>query len=348
LLLLVLLSPIFLIRALLPDNEYVMFNYGKLIFSSFAFKIVLGLGFGLIFMVLSWLETAFGASTFIGVIASLVVKVLLAIIVVKNFHWFKSIIAQGKVNGLPIKGGITKKNQKENGRTEVNVPGSTPKEITPSVKLAQGKNEYADNIALQAADDLEAHSPNHLQAFAHKMGYMNERGLAGTVKDGVVDKYQESKLGQVVDRVKGYRPKEAVNDRVSELTNAFLAGQFEAFDRNGLVNSPDTPVDSVRMEEVENDIRATESDEEPTNHKREVKEAQFKRTSSLSSATESFEERLAKLRGEPLYYSTKFHENRPKPEPWATNYNVSSGEELRQDDQVKDELRPKQKKKDSE
>lgn len=341
-LMLVLLSPIFLIRALLPDNEHVMFNFGKLLLSGFALKIILGLGFGFVFMLLGWIESAFGAASFIGVIASLFIKVILAILVFKNYHWFKSIINTGSVNGVPKIGKPNKLSFSKTNRIPAEESNTTTNSVPDEIKApvrqqGQVQNDYADNVILHSAmPETEIAEPKRLDNLARKFGYMNERGVAGTMKDSVQDRFQESKLGNTVDKAKEFNPKEKLENRFSEIVGAFQEGQLEAVDKHGLLNSPDIPVDPLRSEEM--DTRFTDTKENSSN-KEVVEEKKYRRTSQLSNSTEGFEERLAKLRGEPVPYKVNYDNLRSNSKTFESTYHFSTEDDLREDKQIKEELK---------
>lgn len=312
-LMMVLLSPIFLARALLPDNEQVMFNYGKLIFSSFALKIILGIGFGFVFMLLGWIDSAFSTTTIISVVASLVIKIILAYMIIKNYSWFKSVITQGRTSGIPndnYKELLGKFKRSSYGKAPDNsteLPSDVKQEIDDSSLRAQHlNNDYADNVILQSAlDESEIAPTSRLDNLAHKLGYMNERGITGTVRDSVSDMYQESKLGDTVDKIKSFNPKEKMETRFSEISSSFQNGQLEAFDKNGLVNNPEIPIEPMRMNETEQRI-AQKGRENVIQENVSIKD--FRRESHLSNATEDFEKRLAKLRGEPYVPTVNFED----------------------------------------
>ncbi|MGC3435247.1 CD3337/EF1877 family mobilome membrane protein, partial [Enterococcus faecalis] len=144
-LMMVLLSPIFLARALLPDNEQVLFNAGKLILGAFAVKVVLGIGFGFVFMVLGWLDSAFGTTTFLGVIASLFVKIILVVLIKKNWRWFVSVLNRQRVDRMPATG-FSRSKFKKDVTPSVD---SIPQEVKAPIQIeGQGRSDYADNIIL--------------------------------------------------------------------------------------------------------------------------------------------------------------------------------------------------------
>lgn len=341
-LMLVLLSPIFLARALLPDNEHVMFNVGKMMLGAFAVKVILGVGFGFIFMLLGWIESAFGASSFTSVIAGLFVKVILAVLIYKNYHWFKSVLTQGKISALPKFGKqkqhvdslSTKSTTKNSQQTDKAIPEAVK---APLRSQEAFQNDYGDNVILQSA--MAEPSPRKMERIAKGLGYLNERGVAGSLKDGVSTAYQESNVSNRMDKVKQFNPKEAVNERVSALKDSYHEGQFEAFDKHGLVNSPDVPVDSMRVSEGEGPTRETPSKE--SNHQEMLSKKEYRRTSSVSPATESFDKRLARLRGEPMVYDVDFKENQTKPTHWDQSFSYETEEALKNDSVIQAELRPK-------
>lgn len=123
--------------------------------------------------------------------------------------------------------------------------------------------------------------------------------------------HQESNVSNMMDKVKQFNPKEAVDDRVSALKDSYYEGQFEYFDKYGLVNSLDVPVDSMRVSEGEGPTRETPPKE--SNHQEMLSKKEYRRTSSVRSSTESFEKRLARIRGEPMVYDVDFKENQTKP-----------------------------------
>ncbi|NSM92222.1 sulfite exporter TauE/SafE family protein [Enterococcus faecalis] len=360
-LMLILLSPVFLVRSLLPDNEQVLMNAGKLIFGSFAGKVLLGLGFGFIFMVLGWLDSAFGATTFLTVIASLFVKVILAVLIYKNWRWFVSVIQHQKVEKIPLKHKLPQFRKDAPTKKEVPLPQSSqpPKEVLEPIGDSDntGQSDYMDNIILGST--MDEVQPTRTEKLAQKAGYFSERGLGGSLKDGMSQLYQDSKLSEGIDKVKSFNPKESLNDHFSSIANAYREGQFEAFDKHGFVNDPDVPIDSLNIEELDGMTRF-ETRESEKNHTQlsEEEEKKYRRNSSWSGATESFEERLAKLRGEPYEYKVHFDEFKTEPKDWTQNYSYNpeepreeekssstvrylTEESLRKDREIQKELSPK-------
>ncbi len=332
-LMLILLSPVFLARSLLPDNEQVLMNAGKLIFGSFAGKVLLGLGFGFIFMVLGWLDSAFGATTFLTVIASLFVKVILAVLIYKNWRWFVSVIQHQKVDKVPLKQKLPHFRKdvtpKEEGTSTQSESTQPPQEVLDPMKYLNSdvQSDYMDNIILGSTMDRV--QPTRTEKLAQKAGYFSERGLGGSLKDGMSQLYQDSKLANGVDKVKGFNPKESLNDRFSSISNAYREGQFEAFDKHGFVNDPDVPIDSLNIEEMDGMTRfETEGSEKNHTQLSEEEERKYRRNSSWSGARESFEERLAKLRGEPYEYDVHFDEFKTEPKEWTQSYSYSPEEPL--------------------
>lgn len=326
-LMLILLSPVFLARSLLPDNEHVLMNAGKLIFGSFAGKVLLGLGFGFIFMVLGWLDSAFGATTFLTVIASLFVKVILAVLIYKNWRWFMSVIQHQKVDKVPLKQKFPHFRKDVTPKEEGTSPQSSrpPKEVLEPIGYSDtnGQSDYMDNIILGST--MDEVQPTRTEKLANKVGYLSERGLGGSLKDGMSQLYQDSKLANGVDKVKGFNPK----DRFSSMANAYHEGQFEAFDKHGFMNDPEAPIDPMAYDDFDNMPRFdSEGNEKNRTQLSEEEEKKYRRNSSWSGATESFEERLAKLRGEPYEYDVHFDEFKTEPKEWTQSYSYSPEEPL--------------------
>ncbi|MGM0288757.1 CD3337/EF1877 family mobilome membrane protein [Enterococcus sp. AZ029] len=328
-LMLILLSPVFLARSLLPDNEHVLMNAGKLIFGSFAGKVLLGLGFGFIFMVLGWLDSAFGAVSFLTVIAALFVKIILAILIYKNWSWFVSVIQHQRVDRVSLRQRLPHFRKDVTPKEESLTPQSIqpPKEVLEPTSYSNpnSKTDYMDNIILGST--MDEVQPTRTEKLAQKAGYFSERGLGGSLKDGMSQLYQESKLANGVDKLKDFNPKESLNDRFSSIANAYLGGQFEALDKHGFVNDPDVPTDSLNIEELDGMTRfETEGSEKNRTQLSEEEERKYRRNSSWSGATESFEERLAKLRGEPYEYVAHFDEFKIEPKEWTQNYSYNPEE----------------------
>ncbi|EGO7986265.1 type IV secretion system protein [Enterococcus faecalis] len=326
-LMLILLSPVFLARSLLPDNEQVLMNAGKLIFGSFAGKVLLGLGFGFVFMTLGWLDSAFGATTFLTVIASLFVKIILAVLIYKNWRWFVSVIQHQKVDKVPLKQKFPHFRKDVTPKEEGTSPQSSrpPKEVLEPIGYSDtnGQSDYMDNIILGST--MDEVQPTRTEKLAQKAGYFSERGLGGSLKDGMSQLYQESKLANGVDKVKGLNPK----DRFNSMANAYREGQFEAFDKHGFVNDPEAPIDPMAYDDFDNMTRFdSEGNEKNRTQLSEEEEKKYRRNSSWSSATESFEERLAKLRGEPYEYDVHFDEFKTEPKEWTQSYSYNPEQPL--------------------
>lgn len=317
----------FLARSLLPDNEQVLMNAGKLIFGSFAGKVLLGLGFGFIFMTLGWLDSAFGATTFLTVIASLFVKVILAVLIYKNWRWFVSVIQHQKVDKVPLKQKFPHFRKDVPPKEETPLPPSIqpPKEVLEPTGYSDnnGQSDYMDNIILGST--MDEVQPTRTEKLAQKAGYFSERGLGGSLKDGMSQLYQDSKLANGVDKVKGLNPK----DRFSSMANAYREGQFEAFDKHGFVNDPEAPIDLMAYDDFDNMTRFdSEGNEKNRTQLSEEEEKKYRRNSSWSGATESFEERLAKLRGEPYEYDVHFDEFKTEPKEWTQSYSYNPEQPL--------------------
>ncbi|NSU16165.1 hypothetical protein HRG47_12760 [Enterococcus faecalis] len=326
-LMLILLSPVFLARSLLPDNEHVLMNAGKLIFGSFAGKVLLGLGFGFIFMVLGWLDSAFGATTFLTVIASLFVKIILAVLIYKNWCWFVSVIQHQKVDKVPLKQKFPHFRKDVTPKEEGTSPQSSrpPKEVLEPIGYSDnnGQSDYMDNIILGST--MDEVQPTRTEKLAQKAGYFSERGLGGSLKDGMSQLYQDSKLANGVDKVKGLNPK----DRFNSMANAYCEGQFEAFDKHDFVNDLEAPIDPMAYDDFDNMTRFdSEGNEKNRTHVSEEEQKKYRRNSSWSGATESFEERLAKLRGEPYEYDVHFDEFKTEPKEWTQSYSYNPEQPL--------------------
>ncbi|EOE4935530.1 hypothetical protein FNP19_RS06050 [Enterococcus hirae] len=282
---LVLISPIWVALALLPDNEHVLMNGMKLILGSFALKIALGIGFGFVFMILNFIDSAFGLTSITAIVASLIIKVILAILVVKNFHWFKNAITKAEVDHVPDmklqkNGGINKNNRKE---------------VNPDYNLEKGinnrsfssspngyNNEYADNVQLQSAleDDFSDHS-SFGENVMRGIGYTAGRGLGNAVLDKIGDKakgmYDDSKLQNAVDASKEFAgsPSEYLKERFSPYSSAYNEGNLEGLNKTyGIDPNGDQ------------EIRMNETEEEEKKNKRKNENSQ------------EFERELASLRGE--------------------------------------------------
>lgn len=327
-LMMVLLSPIFLARALLPDNEQVLFNAGKLILGAFAVKVVLGIGFGFVFMVLGWLDSAFGTTTFLGVIASLFVKIILVVLIKKNWRWFVSVLNRQRVDRLSATG-FSRSKFKKDVTPSVD---SIPQEVKAPIQIeGQGRSDYADNIILQSA--LDEVQPTRSENFAQKLGYMSERGLGNTLKDSLSNKYQDSKLSSAVDKVTGFDPKE----QLSNLANAYHAGKFDAFEKHGFLdNDFDVPVDPLYYDDID---RMTRFEAEGDNKNRTVlsEEEKKKNRRYWNGEVESFEERLAKLRGELFNYDVSFDGFELEPEEWTQTYSFFDSSVDQPEKQVNDQ-----------
>ncbi|EMF0511277.1 hypothetical protein H5O69_001999 [Enterococcus hirae] len=281
---LVLISPIWVALALLPDNEHVLMNGMKLILGSFALKIALGIGFGFIFMILNFIDSAFGLTSITAIVASLIIKVILAILVVKNFHWFKNVITKAEVDHVP-----DMKLLKNDG-----IGRNTRKEIEPDYNLDNDmknggfssnpnryNNEYADNVQLQSAleDESSKHS-NFGENIMRGMGYIAGRGLGNAVLDKIGDKakdmYEDSKLQNVVDNSKEFAgsPSEYLKDRLSPYSYAYSEGNIEGLNKTYGIDP-----------NGEQEIRMNEIEEEKENKEK-------------NNNLQEFERELALLRGE--------------------------------------------------
>ena len=282
---LVLISPIWVALALLPDNEHVLMNGMKLILGSFALKIALGIGFGFVFMILNFIDSAFGLTSITAIVASLIIKVILAILVVKNFHWFKNAITKAEVDHVP-----DMKLQKNDGINKNN-----RKEVSPDYNLDKDmnnrsfssspngyNNEYADNVQLQSAleDDFSDHS-SFGENVMRGIGYTAGRGLGNAVLDKIGDKakgmYDDSKLQNAVDASKEFAgsPSEYLKERFSPYSSAYNEGNLEGLNKTyGIDPNGDQ------------EIRMNETEEEEKKNKRKNENSQ------------EFERELASLRGE--------------------------------------------------
>ncbi len=284
---LVLISPIWVALALLPDNEHVLMNGMKLILGSFALKIALGIGFGFVFMILNFIDSAFGLTSITAIVASLIIKVILAILVVKNFHWFKNAITKAEVDHVP-----DMKLQKNDGINKNN-----RKEVSPDYNLDKDmnnrsfssspngyNNEYADNVQLKSAleDDFSDHS-SFGENVMRGIGYTAGRGLGNAVLDKIGDKakgmYDDSKLQNAVDASKEFAgsPSEYLKERFSPYSSAYNEGNLEGLNKTyGIDPNGDQ------------EIRMNETEEEEKKNKRKNENSQ------------EFERELASLRGEDI------------------------------------------------
>ncbi|EON3039086.1 hypothetical protein ACNG34_002669 [Enterococcus faecium] len=287
---LVLISPIWAGLALLPDNEHVLINGMKLILGAFGLKIGLGIGFGFIFMILNFIDSAFGLTSIVAIVASLIIKVVLAILVVKNFSWFKHAVTKAEVNGVP--------DMKVKGSRQEREAEKTRKEVNPDYRFdgehnyqtgfsnAGGYNqEYADNIQLQSAlDETSPETSSRGENIMRGFGYVTSRGFGNAVLDKVGDKakdmYEDSTLQNVVDTSKEFMhsPSDYVKDRISPYTSAYSEGQLEGLNKKYSIDSTDQ------------EVRMDGSDEEKEQKQEKVK----------SYDPNEFEHELASLRGEDI------------------------------------------------
>ncbi|WP_227644854.1 hypothetical protein [Enterococcus faecium] len=287
---LVLISPIWAGLALLPDNEHVLINGMKLILGAFGLKIGLGIGFGFIFMILNFIDSAFGLTSIVAIVASLIIKVVLAILVVKNFSWFKHAVTKAEVNGVP--------DMKVKGSRQEREAEKTRKEVNPDYRFdgehnyqtgfsnAGGYNqEYADNIQLQSAlDETSPETSSTGENIMRGFGYATSRGFGNAVLDKVGDKakdmYEDSTLQNVVDTSKEFMhsPSDYVKDRISPYASAYSEGQLEGLNKKYGIDSTDQ------------EVRMDGSDEEKEQKQEKVK----------SYDPNEFEYELASLRGEDI------------------------------------------------
>ncbi|AEJ87172.1 TPA: hypothetical protein ACF0M1_002358 [Enterococcus hirae] len=284
---LVLISPIWVALALLPDNEHVLMNGMKLILGSFGLKIALGVGFGFIFMILDFIDSAFGLTSITAIVASLIIKIILAFLVIKNFHWFKNAITKAEVDHVPDMKLKKQGLDRENKRKELNPDNYTGGGIGNtggfSNREGYGNNAYADNVQLQSAlDDDTSDNRNFGEHIMRGMGYVAGRGVGNAVADKIGDKakdlYEDSKLQNVVDTTKSFAnsPSDYLKERVSPYTSAYTEGNLEGLNK------------TYGIGESENqDIRMNESEEE------ENKEQHVQPVDP-----NEFEQELASLRGE--------------------------------------------------
>lgn len=282
---LVLISPIWVALALLPDNEHVLMNGMKLILGSFALKIALGIGFGFVFMILNFIDSAFGLTSITAIVASLIIKVILAILVVKNFHWFKNAITKAEVDHVPDMKLQKNDGINKNNRKEVNPDYNLDKDMNNrsfSSSPNGYNNEYADNVQLQSAleDDFSDHS-SFGENVMRGIGYTAGRGLGNAVLDKIGDKakgmYDDSKLQNAVDASKEFAgsPSEYLKERFSPYSSAYNEGNLEGLNKTyGIDPNGDQ------------EIRMNETEEEEKKNKRKNENSQ------------EFERELASLRGE--------------------------------------------------
>ncbi|MGG5370955.1 CD3337/EF1877 family mobilome membrane protein [Enterococcus sp. AZ196] len=239
----VLIAPIWLVLALLPDNEHVLANGMKLLFGAFGVKIALGVGFGFTFMILGWIDSAFALSSVIEVMASLIVKVILTLLVVKNFASFRRLLMHGELdNGL--KRGI-QETAWQNFLPNFNssIPSLSTAEFSPdgefdsAFKTVSPTNDlYGENVQLTSA--LEgSETPNFGENLLKKAGYMNERGLVKSAKDKASDAFHHyyddslaenaiTETGQLIGN-----PVDYMKGKAAPYMDAFQEGQFNALER---------------------------------------------------------------------------------------------------------------------
>lgn len=84
-------------------------------------------------------------------------------------------------------------------------------------------SDHMDNIILMSTmDEIQ---PMRTDKLAQKSGYLSERGPGGRFEDDVSQLYQDSKLANGTDKMKGFNPKESTGDRFSSVKNAYQEDQ---------------------------------------------------------------------------------------------------------------------------
>lgn len=91
------------------------------------------------------------------------------------------------------------------------------------------------------------------------------------------------------------------------------------------MNDPEVPVDSMSYDVFDSQTRFdSEGNGKYRTSLSEDEQKNYRRNSSSSGATESFEELLAKLRGEPYEYDVYFDEFNREPKEWTQSYSLQS------------------------
>lgn len=268
----VLIAPIWLVLAMLPDNEHVLANGMKLLFGAFGVKIALGVGFGFTFMILGWIDSAFALSSVIEVMASLIVKVILALLVVKNFKSFRRLLMHGELDD-GFKKGIQETSWRDHllGFRQPELSMSTPNG-SPGGELESAFEEhantsdlYGENVQLNSALD-GSETTNFGESMMKKAGYVNERGFLKSAKDKASDAfhkyYDNSFADKAIHETNGFfqDPSEYMREKADPYVQAFQEGQFDAVERGGIQSDVHTR-DYAHEGQEHDDIRyATEED----------------------------------------------------------------------------------------
>lgn len=239
----ILIAPLWLVLAMLPDNEHVLANGMKVLFGAFGVKIALGVGFGFTFMVLGWIDSAFSLSNVIEVMASLIVKIILTLLVVKNFKSFRRLLMHGELDD-----GFKRGLQETNWRNRLpsfqqselfsSKPIDSPNgEVESAFTEYENTNDlYGENIQLTSALD-GARDANVGEGLLKKVGYVNERGLFKSAKDKASDAFHkyyddsfaENALNETSNIVQN--PMDYVKEKAAPYAEAFQDGQFNALER---------------------------------------------------------------------------------------------------------------------
>lgn len=165
---LIFLFGIILMIALLPDKENVLFNGLKGFLALFGIKILLGLGFGLLFTVINLIDGLFTEMTIVTVLVALVIKILVFMFVWKKWSNIVSFLnGSGSILDLFIKPSEMKniptkfpfKKRSKNNNTGLDEQQSIQGEMLvnqyeeTNARLEMSQ-DYRDNMRLHA-NDLE-------------------------------------------------------------------------------------------------------------------------------------------------------------------------------------------------
>lgn len=305
----VLIAPIWLALALLPDNEQVLANGMKLLFGAFGVKIALGVGFGFTFMILGWIDSAFTVSNVIDVMASLIVKVILAVLVVKNFHSFRRLLLHGELDGS-LRNGLhelqgqsfkerfvppsfesasqsmlSEKDASDTGFHSVLEASSRPNEL------------YGENIQLSSALEDTRSKPIG-ESMVKGAGYLNERGLVNSAKDKALDAFHkyydggflENAVTETEELIRN--PKDYMKGKAEPYVQAFQEGQFIAVEKERF--QPEVHTRDYAHETQEQEAYRYAMDEEKQEEKIIISER------NDEAYVQQFYSELAQLRREPL------------------------------------------------
>ena len=163
---LIFLFGIILMIALLPDKENVLFNGLKGLLTLFGMKVLLGLGFGLLFTVINLIDGLFTELTIVSVLVSLVIKILVFIFVWKKwgnivaFLNGSSSISDLSMNPTEMKDMYTKRQSKKRRKKNDNRSDEQfelqrtmlENQVEESEARLDMSKDYRDNMRLHAND----------------------------------------------------------------------------------------------------------------------------------------------------------------------------------------------------